>query len=111
MEECKYKRVILPQAEQDIEEALNYISNELCNPDAANKLIDNMVEIMENVSMFPYSLPTLKDKRLAQGNEYRRADVNNFVLIYKVAEDVREVRVMAPLYAPSDVVARLLKRL
>lgn len=111
MEECKYKRVILPQAEQDIEEALNYISNELCNPDAANKLIYNMTDIMENISMFPYSLPTLKDKRLAQGNEYRRADVNNFLLIYKVAGDVREVRVMAALYAPSDVVARLLKRL
>ena len=111
MEERKYKRIILPQAEQDIENALNYISNELCNPDAADKLIDDMMEIMDNVSLFPYSLPTLKDKRLTQGNEYRRADVNNFVLIYKVAEDVKEVRVMAALYGPSDVVARLLKRI
>ena len=101
----------MPQAEQDIDEALNYIANELCNPDAAEKLIDGMAEIMGTVSAFPFSFPTLKDKRLTQGNEYRRADINNFVLIFKVAEDLREVRVMAALYAPSDVVARLLKRI
>lgn len=70
-----------------------------------------MMEIMENVSMFPYSLPTLNDERLMKGNEYRRADVNNFVLICKITEDVQEVRVMAAFYGSSDVVERLLKRI
>lgn len=111
MEECNYKRIILPQAESDIAEVLNYISNTLCNPDASIKLLDDIAKIMENVSRFPYSLPILKDKRLTSDKEYRRADVNNFVLIYRISEDVKEVRVMAALYAQSDVVSRLLKRM
>lgn len=111
MQTTNYRRIILPQAEADIREALNYISNELCNPDAANKLLSDMVDAMENVSLFPNSHPKLNDKRLTAGNEYRRVVVNNFVLIYKVVEEVREVRVMAALYAPSDVVSRLIKRL
>ncbi|MDE5563001.1 MAG: type II toxin-antitoxin system RelE/ParE family toxin [Clostridiales bacterium] len=53
MQTTKYKRIILPQAEADIREALNYISNELCNPAAASKLLADMVEAMESVSMFP----------------------------------------------------------
>ena len=111
MEENNYKRIILPQAESDIEQALNYISVDLCNPDAAVGLLNDITKMMENVSRFPYALPTLTDKRLTLGKEYRRADVNNFVIIYKIAEEQKEVRVMAALYAASDVVARLLKRL
>lgn len=111
METTNYKRIILPQAEADIRDVLQYISNELCNPDAANKLLTDMIEAMESVSMFPNSRPKLNDKKLTADNEYRRIDVNNFVLIYKVVEEVREIRVMACLYAPSDVISRLIKRL
>ena len=111
METCDYKRVILPQAESDIEETLNYIAEKLFNPTAAIKLLEDMEKTMRSVSQFPYSRPQLKDERLTLGADYRRADINNFVLIYKVVEEVREVRLMAFFYAPSDVVARLFKRI
>lgn len=111
METCDYKRVILPQAESDIQETLDYIAEKLFNPTAAIKLMEDMEETMQSVSKFPYSRPQLKDKRLTLGADYRRADVNNFVLIYKVVEEAKEVRIMAAFYAPSDVVARLLNRI
>lgn len=111
MKKDNYKRIILPQAESDINEVLNYISIDLCNPDAAVKLLNDMTEMMENVSRFPYSLPVLKDNRLTSGKEYRRADVNNFVLIYKIAEEAKEVRIMAAFYASSEIVSRFLNRL
>lgn len=111
MEETNYKRVILPQAESDIKETLDYIAEKLFNPTAAVKLIEKMEETMQSVSLFPYSRPKLNDERLTLGMEYRRAEVDNFVLIYKVVEEVKEVRIMAAFYAPSDVVTRLLKRI
>ncbi len=111
MAENDYKRVILPQAESDIEEVLKYISEELCNPTAADKLLKNMLETMESVSRFPYSRPTIKDERLTLGKEYRRADMDNFVVIYKIVEELKEIRIMAAFYGPSNVVARILQRI
>lgn len=111
METSDYKRIILPQAESDIEETLSYIAEKLFNPSAAVKLMEDIEETMRSVSQFPYSKPQLKDKRLTLVADYRRADVNNFVLIYKVVEEVKEVRIMAAFYAPSDILARLLKRI
>lgn len=111
METTDYKRVILPQAEQDIGQTVKYIAEELCNPSAAVKLLSDMQNAMINVSKFPYSGQKLKDKRITLGAEYRRVEVNNFVLIYKVAEEEKEVRVMAAFYGASDVVARLIDRI
>lgn len=111
MAENNYKRIILPQAESDIEDTLKYISEELHNPTAADKLLSNMMETMKNISMFPYSRPTIKDERVTLGKEYRRADIENFVLIYKIVEELKEIRIMAAFYGPSDVVARMLKRI
>ena len=111
MQKVKYKRIILPQAEADIEETLKYISEELCNPTAAVKLIEDMQEAMENISLFPYSCPTIKDEKVTLGTEYRRVVVGNFVLIYKVVEEEKEVRIMAVFYGSSNVIVRLLKRI
>lgn len=111
MAENEYRRVILPQAEDDIEETLKYISEELHNPTAADKLLLKMIEAMKIISVFPYSSPTIKDERVTLGNEYRRANIENFVLIYKVVEESKEIRIMAAFYGPSDVNARLLKRI
>lgn len=52
MEKCDYKRVILPQAESDIEETLDYIAEKLFNPTAAVKLMEDMEETMQSVSQF-----------------------------------------------------------
>lgn len=106
-----YKSVILPQAESDIKEALDYIADKLFNPMAAVKLMEDMEETIKSVAQFPYSRPQLKDKRLTLGADYRRAEVKNFVLIYKVVEETKEVRILAAFYAPSDVAARLLNRI
>ena len=45
---------------------------------------------MKIISVFPYSSPTIKDERVTLGNEYRRANIENFVLIYKVVEELKK---------------------
>lgn len=109
--ESKYKSVIIRQAEIDIANTLAYISNELHSPKAAQKLWREILNTVDTITAFPYSMATLKDTKIPNGEIYRRAEVNNFALIYKVVEEVKEVRIMAVFYGPSDIPVKLTKRL
>lgn len=106
-----YKAVILPQAENDIVEIADYISNNLNSPSAARKLLKEIKEAVGRIKAFPYAMPVLKNEKITLGKEYRRLDVGNYVLIYKIVEEVKEVRIFAVFYAPSNVMARILNRI
>ncbi len=110
MESCKYKSIILPQAGQDIDETLNYISNELCSPQAAKNLFSEILKAVEQISSFPYAMPEIKNKEISKNGEYRWTSVKNFLLVYKIVEEDKEIRIMAFLYGKSDIITRLTKR-
>lgn len=107
----RYEKLILPEAENDIYEILDYIVYELKNPTAAKNLYLKIKEAIDRVSLFPYAMPTIKNEVIANGNEYRRLDVENYVLIYKIMEAEKQIRIMAVFYGPSDVVSRFLDRI
>ncbi len=111
MEFSKYKSIILPQAEQDIDETLNYISNELCSPQSAKNLFNNILNVIEQISLFPHSMPTIKSKKIPNCEQYRWTSVKNFLLFYKIVEEDKEIRIMAFLYGKSNIIARLSKKL
>lgn len=106
-----YTAVILPQAEKDITELLDYIANELSNPTAARNLWRDTKEAIGRAKLFPYAMPILKNERIAPGKEYRRLDVNNYVVIYKVIEELKQIRIFAVFYGPSNVMAKVLNRI
>ncbi|HBK01866.1 MAG TPA: type II toxin-antitoxin system RelE/ParE family toxin [Clostridiales bacterium] len=106
-----YSAVILPQAEQDITEILDYIAVNLKNPSAAKNLWTDIKEAIARAKAFPYAMPTLKNEKITLGKEYRRLDVNNYVLIYKVNECKKEICIFAVFYAPSNVIAKVLNRI
>lgn len=110
MELNKYRSVIIKQAEDDIAETLEYISKNLFNPTAAENLLTDIIDTIDRITMFPYAMPTLKSELIEPTAEYRKAEVNNFVLIYKVIEELKEIRIMAVFYGPSDIVSRIKKR-
>ncbi|MCM1367625.1 MAG: type II toxin-antitoxin system RelE/ParE family toxin [Roseburia sp.] len=111
MEAEKYKSLIVKQAEDDIRETLAYISEELQNPQAAQKLWSDILNAVDTITTYPYSMPKLKNKKITLGNEYRRTEVKNFVIVYKVIEETKELRIMAVLYGASDVVTKLTERI
>ena len=111
MDSNNYKCLITPQAVEDIDEALAYITNDLNNPLAAKKLFEKITETVERIALFPSSMPKVKNDAITLGRDYRRAEVDNFVLIYKIEESVQQVRIMAAHYGPSDVISRLMERL
>lgn len=111
MTSSNYSAVILPQAETDISDILNYIATDLANPTAANKLWREIKEAIERAKMFPYAMPILKNKQITLGKEYRMIDINSHVVIYKIVEELKQIRIFAVFYGPSNIIAKVLNRI
>lgn len=91
MENKVYRLQYLPLFQQDLMEAVNYISMVLKNPDAALKLIDNVetaiLERLNNPASFePYR--SVKKRRY----NYYRIYIGNYVVYYVLNDNVMEVR-------------------
>jgi plasmid stabilization system protein ParE len=111
MEKDNYSVTILPQAESDITDILDYIANDLCNPTAASNLWIDIKDAIGRARMFPLAMPVIKNKKITLGEEYRRIDVDNYVIVYKIYEALKEIRIFAVLYGPSNVVSKILNRI
>ena len=87
----KYKLRYLPVFEQDLIQTVSYITNVLKNPDAAEKLADDVeaaiLERLDNpLAVEPY--PSVKKRKFP----YYRIYVRNYVIYYVVIGEVMEVR-------------------
>ena len=58
-----YKLEYLPVAQRDMVEIVRYISGELQNPDAADRLAMALVNAAESVLAYPYALPAYQPLR------------------------------------------------
>lgn len=86
-----YKLRYLPVFEQDLVQTVNYITNVLKNPEAAEKLVNDVetaiLERLNNPLAFePY--PSVKKRKYP----YYRIYIRNYVVYYVVVGDVMEVR-------------------
>ena len=102
-----YKLEYLPVAQRDMVEIVRYISGELQNPTAADRLVMELVNAAESVLTFPYALPSYQPIRSLK-REYRKILVQNFLMFYWVDEEKKLVTVARVVYAKRDV-ARLLE--
>lgn len=100
----KYELRYLPIFYEDLSEAVDYISNELNNTDAALKLIDlterAILNRLDNPLMFQ---PFNSEKK--RKNPYYRININNFSVFYVVIDNVMEVRRF--LYSRRDLLNML----
>lgn len=102
-----YKLEYLPVAQRDMVEIVRYISGELQNPAAADRLAMELVNAAESVLTFPYAFPAYQPIRPLK-REYRKILVQNFLMFYWVDEAKKLVTVARVVYAKRDV-ARLLE--
>ena len=78
---------------EDLNRAINYISKELCNPQAAKELyerIDQSLSLLEN---FPYSCPIVPNAFIPR-KDLRRKVINNYSLFYQIDEQNKIVLVL-----------------
>lgn len=96
-----YKLEYLPVARKDMLEIVRYISGELQNPDAADRLAVKLVDAAESVLTFPYATPTCQPIRPLK-HEYRNILVQNYLMFYWVDEEKKLVTVARVIYAKRD---------
>lgn len=102
MADALYRVEFLPAALRDVVEIAEYISQELCNPSVAEKLVDKMITAAEGLSVFPYSHPLHRTARPLK-HEYRKLLVKNYILFYWMDEYKKTVTIARVIYGRRDL--------
>ena len=98
----KYNFHLTPLAEQDMETALAYITETLCNRKAAIDLLDKIEHAIETIREFPYSAADCKSF-LVTNDTIRHILVDNYVLIYEINEDEKNINILRFRYTRMDL--------
>lgn len=96
-----YKLEYLPIAQKDMVEIVRYISRELQNPTAAERLAAEFVEAAEELTRFPYAQPVYLPIRPLK-HEYRKLLVRNHLMLYWVDESKKLITIARVIYAKRD---------
>lgn len=105
-----YRVVISPSANADLFNALKYITYNLENPQAATKLADGVEACYAALSEFPASHELCRDQVLARMG-YRRCPVGNYLVIFRIMEDLNEVQVVHIFHATQNYLSALIDEL
>ena len=93
-----YRLEYLPSARQDMIGIVQYVSRELSNPTAAEKLALELIQAGDSIPRLPYANPAYIPIRPLQ-HEYRKLLVRNYAMFYWVDEGKRLVTVARVAYA------------
>jgi len=93
-----YSLEYLPIALQDLIDIIKYISHDLANPAAAERLASDLVEAANRLLDFPYAAPVHHPAKPLE-KEYRRALVKNYFVFYSVDEILKLITVARVIYA------------
>ena len=101
--ETTYNIRYSPVVQFDLEGIVNYVSDTLCAPQAAQKLLRKLRESIETLGEFPFSGKELKWK-----SGYRWTRVDNYMIFYTVEQNDKTVTIMRILYGASDYLVKLI---
>ena len=93
-----YSLEFLQGAKQDMTDIVRYISHDLSNPAAAEKLAAEMVDAADKLTDFPYKNRTYRPIRPLK-QEYRAQIVQNYIMFYYVDEKQKLVTIARAIYA------------
>lgn len=98
-----YKLLISELAHDDLDGIVSYIAVELVNPIAAANFIKEVEKCYGYLKNTPFMYEQCRDPNLKNQN-YRRAPINNYVLLYKVVEDDKVVNIYRIFYGGQDYI-------
>ena len=90
-------------ADYDLDKIINYISLKLSAPEAASDFLDEVYTCYDRLEENPYIYEECRDPKLKKEG-YRRVVIKNYVMIYKIYEDSKEVVVHGFFYGRQDYV-------
>lgn len=96
----KYKLSFLPLFEEDLNEIVDYITTDLQNPSAADRLVGDIELAINKRLEAPLSFAPFRSSK-KRPHPYYRINVRNFSVFYVVINDTMEVRRV--LYSKRDL--------
>ncbi len=97
----KYSVIFTDAAHEELESILDYLINTLCNLEAGKNLWFKSQEIIEKICIFPYAFPVYRGRFINNRIEYRKVNVHNYIVIYKILEDKKEIIIMSIIFGTS----------
>lgn len=91
MENSEYQLSYLPLFQKDLTDAVHYIADELKNPSAANRFVDDIEKAILKRLLNPLSFQAVPSNRIRK-YPYYRIHVKNFSIYYVVIGSTMEVR-------------------
>ena len=98
-----YRLVVSELAHIDLDNIVAYIAVELINPEAAAILLDKVEKCYHYLTSNPFMYERCHDVHLKKEG-YRKAVINNYVLVYKVDEAVKTIIIYRFFYGAQDYV-------
>lgn len=96
-----YRLIVTKEAHRDIDEIVIYIADELKNPQAADRFLNDVEDsyrrIVENPRLFAFC----GDERL-QKLGYRKVVIKNYLVLYRADETENTVYVVRIVYGARD---------
>lgn len=96
-----YRVLVTAGADGDIAEILQYLADTLQNKPAAARFADALEQKYGLLSQFPYSCEECRDIRLKKQG-YHKFVIDNYVGLYLVSDERREVDIMRVFYGKRD---------
>ena len=101
-----YTYRLTPSAVRDLQEIADYIALELCAPESAVVLLNDIEAAIEHSCDFPLSLPTIQDELLRMKG-YRKIIVKNYIIFVLLDPENEVLNVMRVMYHARDYLKEL----
>lgn len=101
-----YRLVITKLAHEDLDNIVSYIAVQLNNHIAAANLLDEVEKCYDYLKSNPLMYERCHDIRLEKEG-YRRATINNYVLVYKVDETLKTVIIYRFFYGAQNYILHI----
>jgi toxin ParE1/3/4 len=96
-----YSLKFTPLAYEDLDQIYSYILCNLSAEIAANKLMDKIENAINQLKAFP-KIGSYIHEDILRIKGYRKLVVNNFLVLYLVNEELKQVEIMRIVYGAKD---------
>ena len=92
-----YKVIFTETAEIELDSIYEYISKTLLSENSAKKLMGKIEEKTLKLEIFPES-HSIADKYIINDIQYRKLIVDNYILLYHIDEDKKQINIIHAFY-------------
>ena len=97
-----YNVRIMEKAEEDLSEIVTYISDTLCNRQAAESLLEEFLAAKTGIEDNPYMYPLSNDLVLQEEGYHRFLFYKNYLALYSIDDKKKIVHILHIFYAKRD---------